>query len=562
MPLSRRTFIRNAAVGAAGLPLLLEACAPPVPASGGAAGTTAKPTALMPTYLPLQNKPKPDYPAPSDLGMDGYDNYPSNPAKALPGQPPGQGGTVTSLTVGVLPPHAPLESNAAWQEINRQLGVDFKFNVVPAGEYQAKMATVMAGGDLPDLLFFYYQQQTAITTVPGVPQFLAAQAADLTSYLAGDAIKDYPNLGNIPTYAWKNSGSVYNGRIQMVPRPFYSEGFVLLKNTTMWDSDVGKDTVPRNADDWKRILQALNRPNENRYATGSGNDFGITTYSSIFGAPNNWRLESNGKLTKNFETQEYKAAVGYLRDLNAAGLYHPNTLQYTSGVIARQDFTAGRWAVGIDGFANAWAEPWRRGRAANPPFDVHMVPLFAAADGQKPSHFLNAGHFGATAIKKTSSPERVKELLRILNWLAAPFGSQEDLLLTAGVEGIDHIKDAKGNPVLTERGNPDAAYLPFKYIAQRPPVLYLPDLPDFARVVHEAEKQLLPHGVTDPTVGFVSPTAVSKGLVLQATMLDGVRDIIAGRRPLAEYDQLVNEWRTGGGEQMRTELQNALAAAT
>jgi putative aldouronate transport system substrate-binding protein len=55
---------------------------------------------------------------------------------------------------------------------------------------------------------------------------------------------------------------------------------------------------------------------------------------------------------------------------------------------------------------------------------------------------------------------------------------------------------------------------------------------------------------------------VSKGLVLQATMLDGVRDIIAGRRPLAEYDQLVNEWRTGGGEQMRTELQNALAAAT
>jgi Bacterial extracellular solute-binding protein len=343
MPLSRRTFIRNAAIGAAGLPLLLEACTPPVPGSGGVAGATAKPTALMPTYLPLQNKPRPDYPAPSDLGMDGYDNYPSNPAKALPAQPPGQGGTVTSLTVGVLPPHAPLESNAAWQEINRQLGVDFKFNVVPAGEYQAKMATVMAGGDLPDLLFFYYQQQTAVTTVPGVPQFLTAQAADLTSYLAGDAIKDYPNLGNIPTYAWKNSGSVYNGRIQMVPRP------------------------------------------HQRRQRQSGAD---RTRQSGRGLP---------------AVQVHRAAT-------------------TGAVFARP--------------ARLCARGPRGGKAAAPP-----------------------------------------------------------------------RRDR-------------------------------------------------------PTVGFVSPTAVSKGLVLQATMLDGVRDIIAGRRPLAEYDQLVNEWRTGGGEQMRTELQNALAAAT
>ena len=34
-----------------------------------------------------------------------------------------------------------------------------------------------------------------------------------------------------------------------------------------------------------------------------------------------------------------------------------------------------------------------------------MIPLFAAHDGGKPVHMLNAAHLGATAIKK-GSPER------------------------------------------------------------------------------------------------------------------------------------------------------------
>jgi putative aldouronate transport system substrate-binding protein len=49
-------------------------------------------------------------------------------------------------------------------------------------------------------------------------------------------------------------------------------------------------------------------------------------------------------------------------------------------------------------------------------------------------------------------------------------------------------------------------------------------------------------------------------LVVQA-MQDGIRDIIAGRRPIGDYDQLLSDFRTGGGEQMRKELQDAIATA-
>jgi len=566
--LSRRQFI-EVAVSAVGLPLALAACAPapaaPVTAQPGQAPRSSG-GSVMPTFVPFANKPKPDFPSQGDPYLDGYLNFPRNATRALAPEAPGTGSTVTAMTIGLFPPPTPFENNPAWQEINKQLNVDFKMNIVAPGAYSAKLATVMAGNDLPDLLFFYYNLQTAVTAVAGVPRFLEAQAADLTPFLAGDAIKDYPGLAAIPTRAWKNSGSVFNSRIQMVPKPLYSEGFVFLKNVTQWDATIGKDTHPKNADDLKRMMMALTRPQDGRYATASagasasGDGFNVTYYSALFGAPNTWQLDSTGKLTYIFEAPEFKETVSFIKDLYAAGLFHPNTMQYTSGPNARTDFAAGRWTIWLDGFATAWSDPWRRARQAANPFEVHMIPPFAAHDGQQPRHFFNAAHLGATAVKK-SSPERVKELLRILNWLAAPFGSSEDLLLSYGVAGPDYTLDANGNPVLTERGNPDANYLPFKYIAQRHSVLYLPDIPDYTPLLVDAEKQLVPIGVADPTVGLVSPTAVRQGVVLRQTFFDGVRDIIVGRRPFTDYDQMVGEWRSGGGETMRKELQDALAAA-
>jgi len=36
---------------------------------------------------------------------------------------------------------------------------------------------------------------------------------------------------------------------------------------------------------------------------------------------------------------------------------------------------------------------------------------------------------------------------------------------------------------------------------------------------------------------------------------------VAGRRPTSDYDQVVSEWRGGGGDQIRTELEQAIAAS-
>src|SRR5204863_328148 len=78
---------------------------------------------------------------------------------------------------------------------------------------------------------------------------------------------------------------------------------------------------------------------------------------------------------------------------------------------------------------------WPRGPKLSPAVTPQAALPFAAQDGQKARRHRGKGYFGTTAFKAAPA-DRVMELLRIASWLAAPFGSAEDLLLTVGVKDI------------------------------------------------------------------------------------------------------------------------------
>jgi putative aldouronate transport system substrate-binding protein len=216
--------------------------------------------------------------------------------------------------------------------------------------------------------------------------------------------------------------------------------------------------------------------------------------------------------------------------------------------------------MAVDGYGNSWIDLWRQGLQATPQNHFRMLPPFPATAGGKPQAFLSHGFISMNVIKKTD-PDRIKELLRIMNFLAAPFGSQEDLLLSYGLPGQDFTQDAKSNPVPTPDGVARAAYVPWRYIAQHPWVNYQADLPGFAKASFDAEQMLMPLGVSDPTDGYYSPTAYARGVTADISFNDGVIDIIMGRRSLSDYDDLVKAWAQAAGDQVRKEYMDAMAAA-
>src|SRR5919197_3017603 len=207
----------------------------------------------------------------------------------MPGEAPGTGGTVKVMSIALFPPPTPMDQNPAWQAVNKALNTTMNIEVVTQADYPVKLGTVMAGSDLPDMLYIYARagSSTTLAAATGLPQFLQSKAADLTPYLAGDAAKDYPNLAAIPTQAWKNAGCAYQGHLHMVPLHRYLPGQMFVKNVPAWDRELGPDYVPKNAEDFKRVLQALTKPQQDFYGIGAAQDsmLWVPTFSSIFGAP-------------------------------------------------------------------------------------------------------------------------------------------------------------------------------------------------------------------------------------------------------------------------------------
>ncbi len=72
---------------------------------------------------------------------------------------------------------------------------------------------------------------------------------------------------------------------------------------------------------------------------------------------------------------------------------------------------------------------------------------------------------------------------------------------------------------------------------------------------------MIPLGVQDPTLPPFSATYANSNAILQRDFLSGITDIVTGRRPIGDLDGLVSDWRTKGGDKMRAEFEQSLAAA-
>jgi len=104
-----------------------------------------------------------------------------------------------------------------------------------------------------------------------------------------------------------------------------------------------------------------------------------------------------------------------------------------------------------------------------------------------------------------------------------------------------------GNPILNARGKSDAL-VPFRYITQGPVALYFTRDPQYAQVMQDAEKTMLPFVAMNPTrglllagEGFESIQRSRSGCTKTSTTLSLVV------KPFSYLDQVAKEWLDNGG---------------
>ena len=567
--LSRRGFLR-AVLGVSVLGLAACTASPnaptatTAPASAPAKASTGK-ALTLPTYQLPASMPTPDFAGSADgVVAPGWANWPKTTFKSVK-QAPGDGSEVSIfININGAPPPS-LDQNPAWQAWNQAINVKLNFQFYAFADLAAKFGTLIAGNDLPDIVSTLVRQD-----IPLTPELFAAKATDLTPFVSGDAIKDYPNLAALPTRAWK--GMIFDNKIYGVPVPTAQGQFFWWPLIHQELLDGAGLPQPKTTDEYKNVMVQLTKPQQNQYGslTQAGYQYsydmntGNGWYPSMFGAPNLWSVDSNGKFTHMWETDAYKQALAFDVDLFRAGVFHPDSVNLNV-VTAATAFEARQGAFVFTGLRpDFWDIRGTAAEGLQPAANINLLTPPAAA-GQKPQYYTGRPAFSIAFLKK--APEaRVKMLLRVLDYIAAPFGSEEFLLVNYGVKSRDWEPDANGNPITTKTGQVDMGGIAtgavsfLSTLTGRYQVLYSAADPAFAKRIQEYEKTLAPISVEDATLGLYSPMQASKGVELIQPFGDGITDIVTGRRPLSDLEGLVQTWRNGGGNKIRSEYEASYAS--
>ncbi len=472
--------------------------------------------------------------------------------------PPLKNGKVTTFQYSFNPPPTTRGDNQYWQDLERRLGATLDPTFVPYGNYAEKLGPTIAGGNVPDLVLI------DVRPAPDLNKYIQQGAfVDLTSYVTGDALKEYPNLARFPAQLWKNAA--IKGKIWGVPRPRTFAGNPLIYRQD-WAEKVGVPQVT-NAADFLKAMTAMtkNDPDGNGKAdtfgmsAQSGTALDFAFFQQMWRTPNEWRRNPDGTLTNAIETDESKAAVGFMRDLWAAGGFHPDAINMTVAQ-CKDNFAASKIGAYNDSFLtlpsnrdpDSKTSPLALVKTANV---IGLVP--PGHDGGKGVMFASNGVNAMTGIPaRVKDAGRIKELLHVLDYFAAPFGSEERIFLDYGIEHV-HFEYKAGVPTQNDAGR--AQLGDFQNLMFGPYVLYS-GVPGVAQYVQNLLTDLIAIGVDNPVISAYSPTFATKAGELTQLQNDRISAIVTGRDPLSAYDQYVKDWRSRGGDMIRKEYQDFLSS--
>lgn len=534
--IDRRTFLGGAGLATAGVGLTLAGCSA-APDEGSQFGVKGD-GVVLPVHREPDGLPTPDFPGIPGRLAPGYLSYPADPP-SLATSGPASGGTITAAysISGATPP--PVDRNTYWQAINKELNTDFQATLIPSAEWGAKFATLVAGEQLPDLV------RTSSDSYPRLPELLEARFTDLTEYVSGEAILDYPNLANMPTESWK--GCVFNGKIFAVPQSKEPMPSVIFMRKDLAE-DLDIPTAWSSFDEFSEICGEITSAQANRWAIGSV-DGAIQHVMSMLGTPNSW-AEADGRFTAQVETEEYRQCLSAVAQLWKDGVFHPDALAGTTAD-GKQWLVSGACLLHWDSMM-AWSDDVFKSARLAAKLAVVPPPGFS---GGKGTSSISKPWSSLQLISKTD-PDRVRELLRVLDYLYAPFGSSEYLLKIYGVEGVDfNFED--GQPVQTSQGITQTALM-MRYVGTPPVVTYEPGQEEVTKARYDYGTSIQDVIVDDPTVGLVSQTAQMKAAELNALIKDISFDVVSGKSDIAELDEVVDQWRTQGGDAVRNEYEQAL----
>ena len=539
---TRRGFV-TATAGAAGalaISPLLAACGN---GSANAKGGTNSKTGLagaLPTYKP-NSAVTPDIPVVQGSGGAvsdaGYLTYPANPVATVSGIP-GSGGSYSAITPqwGSIP----AANNPYYQAVNKALGATLTMQQANGNTYNTSVTALIAGKKLPD----WIQMPTWWNSAFNVGELTATQLTDLTPYLAGDKVLQYPNLAAIPTGAW--AAGVWNNKLYGIPSFATGAAFA---GCFFYRKDMIVDKLGLSAD-VTSIAQFEDLLKEAKAANGGigACDILWPYLYQPFGVPEKFAVQ-DAKIVHLYDTPQYLEALNWAYKVAKAGYIHPDALAGDTSN-AKTRFYAGKVLITADGIGGWSLSDAQSGLAASPKYNRQAFKLFSADGTSAPSIFVESGASLVSYLNKSLSDKQIKELLSIANYLAAPYGSKEYTLINFGVEGVDYTMTPAG-PQYTAQGKSEANEDTYQFVCSPANVISNPGMDQLTKDIAAWQADAVKHAYKPvfDNANITVPARLATADTAQ-TVEDTVKEVYHGIKPVSAFQDAHAAWKKSGGTEL------------
>ena len=310
------------------------------------------------------------------------------------------------------------------QYIKDNLGIDINLIQGDSANFTQQLALYTSGGDMPDLVWCDYN----------VWMDYAKQGAwaDLTSYLSDEYTDLMSYVGDDWIYMTVDGG-IYGIPSELsVP----SSHVTFIRND--WLNALGME-IPATLDEFTEVMRAFttqdpdgNGQNDTYGLSGAGAGY-LSFLMGAFGASterDNF-LNEDGTVTTNAISDEYRAALSYLRDIYAEGLIDPEMFTCT------YEQAQAKWGRGEMGIWSAW---WSHGGnaytrfdfgALQPDADVKAILPPVGEDG-KSGNLYAAPFSSVIGVSYQCTEEELQAAIKYMDFQASPYGYR---ILQYGVEG-------------------------------------------------------------------------------------------------------------------------------
>ena len=231
------------------------------------------------------------------------------------------------------------------------------------------------------------------------------------------------------------SGTTRSTASRCSPPSSPSAGYLYYRADILDQLGIGTPQI-KNIDDLFNLGKEINDPKNKRWAF---DDIWTALLQPFDIPPNppNWATNDKGDLLAAWETPNIIEAMNWEAKVVKAGLMNPDAIAQDTNS-AKQRFWSGQELITFDG-QGAWlGADTQSGQAANKSYVRMAFPFFTASGSGTPRIALANGTEWFSYLNKNLSKGQIEEMLRIANYLAAPFGSYEYTLVTFGAPATDY----------------------------------------------------------------------------------------------------------------------------